>query len=149
MSTRLSRDIRTGFDQAQNVGNDRRLARLRTTIRSSPGVRSDPLLLRVIRSYRRGPKAVWAPVLLELLAPAILASLVILQPIEPGISEEDIRQQLVLEVLEAADSAPLSNGARFIKRRLIMRAAFLTSRWLQREANRQRWQLALEDVASS
>jgi len=101
-------------------------------------------LRAIVNSYRQGPRELWAPVLLDLLAPALLARLQRLRAEPPVMDEEDIRQQLVLELLRAAAAMPLPTENRFLKTALIARANQGVSRWLAREARRQMGQWSFE-----
>ena len=94
------------------------------------------LLTAVIRSYRRGPREVWAPVLLEMLAPAVVATAAEFRYLPPGVAEEDVQQQLVAEVLRAASVTRLHAEAPWIKRQIVMRARGRVSRWLRAEQQR-------------
>ena len=91
------------------------------------------LLAAVIRSYRRGPREVWAPVLLEMLAPALVATAAEFRYLPPGIAEEDIQQQLVAEILRAATGIRVRAEAPWIKRQIVMQARGRVSRWLRAE----------------
>ena len=97
----------------------------------------DRLLRQVMQSYRTEDTRLWASVLLDLIAPAILARLVRFTATPPVITSEDISQQLLAEVLIAAATMPLPDNARFVERRLMLRAGQAVSRWLRREHRRQ------------
>ena len=93
----------------------------------------DRLLESVVRSYRDGPRDVWAAILLDLLTPAILDRLSKYREELPAIDAEDIRQQFVVELLSAAANAPMPPGVAFVERRLVLRAGQGVRRWLRRE----------------
>src|SRR5207248_5974386 len=97
----------------------------------------DQVLRSLVYAYRMGPKPLWGPLLLELLAPAIMARIVTFKIVEPAITSEDIRHQLLIEVLEAAATMPMPEDARYVERRILLRAAQRVSRWLAREQRRQ------------
>jgi len=98
----------------------------------------------VVEAYRAGPKKVWGTVLLDLLAPAILANLRRLNPQPPVMDPEDLRQQLLLEVLVAAATMPLPENRSYLRSRLMSRANQGARRWLVREARRQAAQRPIE-----
>ena len=58
--------------------------------------------------------------------------------------EEDIRQQLVLELLHAAATMPLPAEPGYLKSRLMARANQGVRRWLAREGRRQLRQQSFE-----
>jgi hypothetical protein len=103
-----------------------------------------PGLMAVVLAYRSGPREFWGPVLLDLLAPALLASLQRLRPHPPVIDAEDLRQQLVLELLRAAAGMPLPTNPSYLRRRLMARANQGVRRRLEREGRRQRGQRSFE-----
>ena len=82
--------------------------------------------------------------ILDLLAPAILDSLQWLRPEPPVADDEELRQQLVLEVLRAAASIPIQTGGRRLKIRLLSQANRAVVRWLDEERVRQHWQQSFE-----
>ena len=108
------------------------VAGLRASTNEASGER-DRLLAQIVDGYRRGPRDVWAAVLLDALTPAILARLDRYRTDPPGVDAEDIRQQFVVELLSAAATIPMSPGAAFVERRLILRAGQGVRRWLRRE----------------
>lgn len=94
----------------------------------------DQLVFDLVLLYRRGPRQHWAPVLLEVMAPPIFERLARYRPEEPVIDQDDLYQQLLLEVLEAALTIPLHGGPAWLERRLLMRAGGNLSRRLRKEA---------------
>jgi hypothetical protein len=108
--------------------------------------RRDEALRALLRRYRTGNQRLWAPLILDLMAPAIVSRLQRFKAVPPVITEEDIAQQLVLQVLVSAATMPLSEDARYLERSLGMAAAKRVSRWLARESRRQDGQLNLEEV---
>jgi hypothetical protein len=60
------------------------------------------------------------------------------------VDEEEIRQQLVMEVLRAAATMPIHEGGRQMKIRLLSQANRAVVRWLEREGIRQNWQHSFE-----
>jgi hypothetical protein len=103
-------------------------------------------LMAAVLAYRTGPREFWGPLLLDLVAPAVLDSLQRLTPHPPVMDAEDIRQQLVLEVLRVAAGMPLPTNSSYLKRRLMARANQGVRRWLEREGRRQRGQRSFEGL---
>jgi len=134
MSTSLASQIRDGFERAAGSLGDRAnlVRRVRSTCNEGSGER-DRLLGEIVWAYRTGDRQVWGGVLLDLLAPALLKKLKRYSPEEPGVDLEDIRQQLVVELLHAAATMPFPPGADFVERRLVLRAGQGIRRWLSRE----------------
>jgi len=100
--------------------------------------------MAAVLAYRRESRQIWGPVLLDLMAPTILASLRRLRELPPVMDAEDLRQNLILEVLSAAAEMPLPADPTYMRRRLMARANQGVRRWLEREGRRQRWQLSFE-----
>ena len=123
-----------------------------TTLRTRAGAikvsprRRDEALRALLRRYRTGNQRLWAPLILDLMAPAIVTRLQRLKPMPPVITEDDIAQQLVLRVLVAAATMPMPEDGAFLERALLLAAAKPVSRWLKREARRQDDQFPLEEV---
>src|SRR4029077_19990359 len=103
-----------------------------------------PFVMAAVLAYRREPKELWGPVLLDLMAPAILAYLERLREHPPVMDAEDLRQHLILEVLKAAAEMPLPPTPRFMRRRLMARASQGVRRALAREGRRQGRQSSYE-----
>jgi len=102
------------------------------------------LVMAAVLAYRSESRQVWGPVLLDLMAPAILASLRRLREEPPVMDTEDLRQHLILEVLSAAAEMPLPATPSYMRRRLMARANQAVRRWLEREGRRQRSQRSFE-----
>jgi hypothetical protein len=134
MTTSLAIHTRDGFEQAEAHLADRHglIRRARATSNESSGER-DRLLEEIVWAYRTGDRQVWGAVLLDLLTPALLKRLKRYVPEEPVIDLEDIRQQLVVELLQAAATMPFEPGVDFVERRLVLRAGQGVRRWLSRE----------------
>ena len=115
------------------------LVRMRARDRTRSIEERDVTLREAVQAYRRGPRNKWGPVVLELLAPAILVRLGLFEELLPVIPLEDLRQQLVVEVLDAAAHMPLPDNARYIKQRVMRRAAKRMTRWLAREIRAAGW----------
>jgi hypothetical protein len=111
----------------------------------SNGARSrSRLVMAAVLAYRGESRQLWGPVLLDLMAPTILASLQRLREVPPVMDAEDLRQYLILEVLSAAAEMPLPATPTYMRRRLMARANQGVRRWLERESRRQRWQRSYE-----
>jgi hypothetical protein len=104
------------------------------------------LFLALVLDYRAGPRDLWAPVLLDILAPGLLAVVQRLRAEPPVMDEEDIRQQLVAEVLWAAAYMPIPKNPAFMRRRLMARANQGVRRRLAREGRRQSSQEPVESL---
>lgn len=150
---RLSDLIRAGYEQpapgqatAELIATRERerLERHLPLTRHSPAA-LDALLLEVVGHYRTGPRAVWAPFLLEILAPAIGSRLERYYALQPVLSEEDIHQQLIVEILEVALTLRLPEGCRLVDRRILNRATDRLNDKLQRELRRQGRQVPLPE----
>ena len=115
------------------------LVRMRARDRTRSIEERDVTLREAVQAYRRGPRSKWGPVVLELLAPAIMVRLGLFEEQWPVIGLDDLRQQLVVEVLDAAAHMPLPDNARYIKQRVMRRAAKRMTRWLAREIQAAGW----------
>ena len=106
-------------------------------------------LMAAVLAYRTESKALWGPVVLELLAPALIACLHRLRAHPPVMDSDDLRQQLIVEALRAAGTMPIPANPRYLRRRLVARASLSVRRSLEREGRRQRLQSsfdALEEI---
>ncbi len=102
-------------------------------------------LVGAVNGYRAGSRSGWAPVVLVLMAPALERGLSRLRPVPPAISAEDVRQQLHMEVLEAALCMPLPTNPAVLERAILRRASQAVSRRLSRELRRQQRQEPVGD----
>lgn len=117
-----------------------------TDDRAIAGDRSLALALaRAVQAYRVGCRSSWAPVVLTLMVPALDNRLRHLHPVPPAIGSDDIRQQLLMEVLEAAVCMPLPEDPLVLERAIIRRASQAVSRRLGRELRRQDSQVPVLD----
>jgi hypothetical protein len=116
---------------------DLRTLVLRVRDPDAPPNERDAGLREVVLAYRSDRS--WSPLLLELLAPGMARRLALLQPQQPVITEDDVRQQLVVEVLQAAATMPLPLGARFVERAILLRAMRQVVRCLEREEEHRDW----------
>lgn len=121
------------------------LRRSRVLINGVRAPKAEALQL-VVRAYRGDPKARWAPLLLDLLAPSIVYRLQHLEPQPPVLDFEDMRQELVLSVLWAAATMPLPRNAKDIRNALIKRANLRVSRQLKRELRHLQQHPSLEAI---
>ena len=159
MTTTLARELRQGFDQVAGSLPEEALvlvARARDT-RGTGLAERDRLLAEIVTAYRAGPRRLWAPVILYLLAPGLIG---VLRQIDDEIQEiadlwadddppivedeEEIRQKLLMEVLRAAEAIPIHRGGRAMKRRILMRAHKYVVRWLEREGRHHECHCSLE-----
>ena len=148
MTSNLATDLRKGYDQVAEAltgGELELLARARDSINRTPTERNW-LLGKIVARYQRGPRQLWAPVVLDLLAPALIDSLHWLRAEPPVIDDEEIRQQLVMEVLRAAATIPIQEGGRQMKLRLLSQANRAVVRWLEQEGARQGGQDSLNAI---
>jgi len=150
MSSSLSVDLRDGYRElARQVGEGVRLDLVRTRDLFNGGrLRRGEALLSAVIADRAGPKTIWGPVLLDLLAPAILDRLQHLKARPPVIDPEDVRQQLIFELLQAAGTMPLPENPCYLRRALMARANQGVRRKLVSERWRQLTQARLEDVTT-
>lgn len=102
----------------------------------------DALLTELVGHYRSGHREVWGPVLLEVMAPALFSQLERYRPQGPVVDSDDLAQQMLVEVLEAALSVPLPPGTQHVEQRLLWRVTKRMQRQLQRELRRRRGQVA-------
>ena len=146
MTSNLATDLRQGYEQVAEAlaGSELELlARARDSDNRTPAERNQ-LLGKIVAAYQRGPRQLWAPVILDLLAPALLDTLQWLRPEPPVAEDEEIRQQLVMEALRAAATIPIQTSGRRLKIRLLSQANRAVVRWLEEEGIRQSWQQSFE-----
>jgi hypothetical protein len=114
--------------------------------RQIPACRQDQVLAATIRAYRHGPPTLWGPVLLSMLAPALVRLVRPLRSQPPAIDDEDLDQQVVVEALRSAALMPLPENCRFVQRRLTALTGKRLMRWLQREGRLRASQVPMEKV---
>jgi len=146
MATSLAADLSEDYRRAEGDLPEPASALLsRARDSSIYGTRErDRLLTDIVAAYRAGPRQLWAPVILDLLAPALVELLPLLRPELPVVDNEEIRQQLVMETLRAAAVMPIHERGGDTKVRLLARAYKYVVRWLVREGSRQHCQLSFE-----
>jgi len=158
MATIFTTELRRAFDQASvRLPEEARahVRRARSTRKTTLEER-DRLLGEMVEEYRQGPAELWAPAILDLLAPAMAVTLghvhrraeriaELWDYDEPlVVDEEDVRQQLIFEVLRAAATIPLRPGGRAMKIRLLKRSNTYLTRWLKRDWRHQVQHCSLE-----
>lgn len=138
--------LREGYRQvAGSLSEDERvLVKRARDPRSAGAAERNRLLAEVVCAYRSGPKTVWGPAVLDLLAPTLVLILQGLRPIPHAIDESEIRQQLIAEALQAAVEVRLLEGGGQTRFRITSRAYTRMLRWLAREGRRRRMQLPLD-----
>jgi hypothetical protein len=138
MSSSLADDLREGYRRVAAALPEEAIALVaRARDPRTSLAERNRYLAEVINAYRRGPRRLWGPVVLDLLAPAILERLQRLRVQPPAIDEEEVRQQFVAEVLRAAAYIPLPDHPGWVKGQILSRANQAVRRWLAREARRQ------------
>jgi hypothetical protein len=88
----------------------------------------------LVAAYRQEPNPAKAQPLLDALAPGMAGTLTRFRTLPSNVTPDDLQQQLLLELLEAAASATLPADGRWIARTLLLRATRATAKWLAREA---------------
>ena len=97
----------------------------------------DAVWFAVIRCYRRRSARLWAPVLLEMLAPAIINEAYRFVLRVPEVDPAEIQQQLLMSALAAAQSVPLRNASGFVKLALVRETRRRVRRWLRSTVRHQ------------
>jgi hypothetical protein len=146
MSSSLADDLREGYRQvADELSEEARalIVSARDLTNGSLAERNR-CLAAIVAAYRDGPRRLWGPVLLDLLAPAILERLQRLRAEPPAMDDEEVRQQFVVEVLRAAAYIPLPENPVWVKGQILSRANQAVRRWLAREGRRRRHQDSYE-----
>jgi hypothetical protein len=148
MSDSLAVVLREGYTRVEGALSEEALM-LVAYARASNGrgrAERNRRLAPIVAAYRLGPRQLWGPVLLDLLAPAILERLQRLQARPPVIDEEEIRQQFLVELLNLAATIPLLDDGRWLKATLMSRTNQAVRRWLEREGQRQTRQRSWEAI---
>jgi len=117
------------------------LRRLMPTMRRTRTGR-DALLSELIGHYRSGHREIWGSMLLEVMGAAVFTELERYRPQGPVFDSDDLAQQMLAEVLEAALVIPLPAGAQHLEQRLLCRVTKRMERLLRGELRRQRAQIA-------
>jgi hypothetical protein len=97
----------------------------------------DEVWLAVIRCWRQRNARLWGPVLLQMLAPALINETYRLALAVPRIDPVDVQQHLVAEVLSAAASLPLEDGSHRVRSQLIWTAGCRVTDWLRRSTDQE------------
>jgi hypothetical protein len=148
MTSNLATDLRQGYERVAEAfagGELELLTRARDSINRTPAERNQ-LLGRIVAAYQRGPRQLWAPVILDLLAPAILDNLQWLRSEPPVIDDEEVRQQLLMELLRAAATIPIQVAGRRLKFRLLSQATRAVVRWLDEESVGRSWEQSYDAI---
>jgi len=95
------------------------------------------LWLAVMGALRADQQAIYGPVVLEALAPGIVAALRALTPRPPAVTREDLDQQFLLQVLHNARAMSLPRHPDLIPKALLWRTTSDVGRWLAADANRR------------
>ncbi len=146
MATNLATDLRQGYEQVAGALPEEALAlvaRARDSINTGLAERNR-LLAEIVTAYRAGPRELWGPVILDLLAPALVELLQWFRAEPRAMDDQEIRQQLVMEILRAAARIPIHEDGCDMKVRLLDRAYKYVVRWLVREGYRQSRQCSYE-----
>jgi hypothetical protein len=143
MFTSLTNGVRAGYEQVADALDEDAQA-LVDAARKRRSADRGRALMAIVLAYREGPRDLWGPILLDLVAPALLARLRRLRTEPPVMDNEDVRQQLVMELLSAAAGMPLPTEPCYLQSRLIARANQAVRRGLQRERRRQSHQHSFE-----
>lgn len=146
MSSSLADDLREGYRQvADELPQDARvLVAHARDLKNASLAERNRYLAAIVAAYRCGPRRLWGPVILDLLAPAILERLQRLRAQPPAMDEEELSQQFVVEVLRAAAYIPLPENPAWVKGQILSRANQAVRRWLAREGRRQHCQDSYE-----
>ncbi len=97
----------------------------------------DDVWLAVVRCWRQRNPRLWGPVLLQMLAPALINETYRMALAEPRIDPVDVQQHLVAEVLTAAGSLPQEDGPHRVRAQLIWTAASRVTDWIRQTTDRQ------------
>lgn len=146
MANSITADLSEGYRRVAHVLSDEQralLARARDTTSVRLAERNW-LLAEIVMCYRAGPAEVWAPVLLDLVAPALLDALQRSHPRYPVVDEHDVSQQLVVQFLHAAATMRIPENGRGLRRKLVSRTAKAVARRLAREGRHRSWHYSLE-----
>lgn len=100
-------------------------------------VELDDVYGAVVRSYQRGPRSIWGPLLLEMLAPAIMRRLAAIYADASEADAEDVEQQLVAEILRKALRLRQPQEFRFVDARTLLWSKERVLRWLHRARRQQ------------
>lgn len=105
----------------------------------------DHALYPLVLQYRQRQSAANAQAVLEFVGETIRGRANRYKPVPPLTNRADLRQELIMAVLDTALSMPLT-GPDFLERRLVLRACNRVSRALWREAKRQETLVDLESL---
>lgn len=148
MATSLTSDLRQGYREVapRLSGEQRQLIERARSRGGKCRKERDRALADIVYEYRAGPRELWAPVILDLVAPAMLARLQHLVARPPYVEDEDLSQQLVVQLLHAAATMRVPCDGRHLRYEIVARACKAVSRRLAREHRHLAWHCLL-DVA--
>jgi hypothetical protein len=146
MSRSLTSDLQEGYGEvAARLSPGQRLLVERARGRPKVLGGRDRALAEIVAAYRAGPRDLWAPVVLDLVAPALLERLQHFEARPPVLDVEDLSQQLVVQLLHAAATMRVACDGRHLRRELVARARKAVSRRLAREHRHLGWHCPLDD----
>jgi DNA-directed RNA polymerase specialized sigma24 family protein len=96
--------------------------------------------LAVVGCYRHRSARLWAPVLLEMLAPALIDEAYRLARRYTDLDPAEVRQQLLVSALAACSSIRLTGTSRFVKLALVRPMRRRTLRWVHDTLRQRRAQ---------
>ena len=149
MARSLTSDLRRGYcEVAPLLDEEQRLLVERARgSKSKCRAERDKALTDIIAAYRAGPRELWASVILDLVAPALLTRLQHLVARPPSLEDEDLSQQLVVQLLHAAATMRLTGEGRNLRNDLVARACKAVARKLAREHRHLAWHCLLDLAA--
>ncbi len=148
MSRSLTSDLHEGYGEvAARLSPEQRVVVERARGRPKVLGGRDRALAEIVAAYRAGPRELWAPVILDLVAPALLERLQHFEARPPVLDVEDLSQQLVVQLLHAAATMRVACDGRHLRRQLVARTRKAVSRRLAREHRHLAWHCLLEDPA--
>ena len=135
MARSLTSDVRRGYCEVAPLLDEEQRKLVERARGSNPKCLAgrNKALAEIVAAYRTGPQELWAPVIVDLAAPALLARLQHLVARPPYLDVEDLSQQLVVQLLHAAATMRVADDGRHLKRELVARACKAVSRQLARE----------------
>lgn len=146
MARSLTSDLRQGYCEVASLLDEERRQLVERARGSDPRCLAErnKALAEIVAAYRAGPREAWAPAILDLVAPALLARLQHLVARPPYLEVEDLSQQLMVQLLHAAGTMRLADDGRHLRRDLVARACKAVSRQLAREHRHLAWHCGLE-----
>ena len=147
MSRSLTSELQEGYREvAALLSPEQSLLVEQARGRPKVPVGRDRALAEIVAAYRAGPRELWAPVILDLVAPSLLERLQHFEARPPVLDGEDLSQQLVAQLLHAAATMHVPCDGRHLRRELVGRARKAVSRCLAREHRHLAWHCLLADL---